>query len=303
MEQEYAARGYQAVPEQLVKVQAESPFRKSDPTIRGENDSDPVMEPEANGNFILNAFGGWRWRVGGQWATWEVEAPADGLFELAFKQGNWFQADFPAVRQLEIDGSVPFREMEEVKFQYCRCWQLEPLSDDNGKPYLFYLTKGRHTISLGNRLGQGARRHSRHGRDLREISRIARQVILITGPNPDPNVDWELHKQIPDLLPRLIAMADRLGHEADRLQEWSDGRPAAAAAMRQAGAQFRSMTTKPRTIPQRLEDFFRSQQTLGTMALSLQNTPMMLDYLTIHSPGHQMPRANGPSRPEPGRPL
>ena len=52
-----------------------------------------------------------------------------------------------------IDGKIPFSELSEVEFMYDTSWNMMTLSDSDGNPYKFPLTK-KHTIRLEVTLGK-----------------------------------------------------------------------------------------------------------------------------------------------------
>ena len=90
---------------------------------------------------------------------------------------------------------------------------MRPDQDATKKPYLFYLSAGQHTLSMGVTLGFMAQTMRVLNDDLVDMSTLTRQMLMITGPKPDPNMEWELADQIPDLIPRLKAGALAIDQE------------------------------------------------------------------------------------------
>lgn len=71
-------------------------------------------------------------------------------------------------RQVEVDGTVPFQEMELAAFPQTgnQAYETSFFADENGENYRFYLTAGRHTLALTARDGadpRGIRRASESG--------------------------------------------------------------------------------------------------------------------------------------------
>jgi ABC-type glycerol-3-phosphate transport system substrate-binding protein len=286
----YEERGYQPTRGVVVVVEGEDAEFKSTPTLTRNYSPNPSANPPAEGNFRLNVFGGWRWRRAGERASWRFTVPEDGLYKIGIKvwQGNW--SHMPVYRSLTVDGEYPFDEMREVKFPYNWSWRLDTLSDPGtGEPYLFYLTAGEHTLEMKSVVGPAAETVRVVDGITREMSDLARHVILLTGSEPDPQMEWDMEKEIPDLVPRLLAMAEALEGEAARLTEIAGFRPNSANTLLEAASQLRSMAARPDTVPNRLLQLSETQSMLGYWALDLQEGELELDSIVIASPDAEMP--------------
>jgi ABC-type glycerol-3-phosphate transport system substrate-binding protein len=289
---QYRQRGLRAAAGKTAMVfQAEAPSSKSDPTIRAEVGFDPLDEPAANGRNRLNEFGGWRWRNGGRWIEWTIEVPADGLYQLGFRAWQGFDNSLPVFRKIEIDGRVPFHEFLDVPFPFDQQWQLFRPSTPSGEPYLVFLAKGRHTLRLTPEIGPLRDTLWAIDDTTQEMSNLAREVTLITGPDPDPYRQWDLAERIPDLVPRLQRMADRLDAETRRLEAIAGYRPNAASTLAIASDQLRSLARDPDSMPRRLGDFLGTETSLGYWLLGLRNQPLVLDYIWVAEPSAPPPRA------------
>lgn len=69
-----------------IKIQGEDAVYKSESTIYPVSDrTSPLTEPYHASKIRMNTIGGSNWNQVGQWATWEVTVPKDGLYEIAVK--------------------------------------------------------------------------------------------------------------------------------------------------------------------------------------------------------------------------
>ena len=102
-------------------------------------------------------------------------------------------------RWLKIDGVTPFEEARSLNFAYKSGWQRKFFTDSNNNPYLFYLEKGNHTISLSVTLGEMSVFYERLEKIVSALGDKYLEIAMITGETPDSNRDYELFKQIPDL--------------------------------------------------------------------------------------------------------
>lgn len=98
------------------------------------------------------AFGGQvlsYWDDHGTWAEWEIEVPAAGVYALSFRYAAVADTD----RRLEIDGRVPAGLPGSIRFPPTGgygLFDMHTLADGEGRPRLFELAEGRHTLRLTN---------------------------------------------------------------------------------------------------------------------------------------------------------
>ncbi|MDQ0060156.1 extracellular solute-binding protein [Paenibacillus harenae] len=290
---EYEKQGYKKVEGRLIKAQAELSTLKSDPTLKRIEDREPATEPFKKDSIVLNTFGGASWRTGGQWAEWEIDVPESGLYELGARYGQWFLNGMPVQRSIKIDGKLPFKEMEGMSFPYKAEWQIKQFGATEEEPYLVYLEKGKHTIRMEVQVGALGRMLETVTDTTRKMSLIGREVIQVTGTNPDPNGDWRLEQNITNLVPRLQLMAKRFddtikGLYALGVQEGSSE----VSTLYEARDVILSMAEETTTIPARIGQFNDLQASLGTWVNGLSKQSLLLDYLIIKSSDQAWPKAD-----------
>jgi len=290
---EYQTAGYQPVADTQVTVQAEDATYKSTPTLTRNYSPNPSAYPPSEGSFRLNVFGGWRWRRPSEWATWRFTVPQTGLYKIGVKfwHGDWTK--MPVFRSIKIDEQYPFDELRDYPFPYNWNWQVETLSaPKTDEPYLFYLTAGEHVIEMRSVVGPTAETVRVVEAVTRDMSDLARRVILLTGSEPDPNMEWDMEKEIPDLVPQLLTMAGQLERQAANLTEIAGHKPTSADTLLEVASQLRNMAEKPDTIPNRLLQLSETQSMLGYWALDLQEGEFEVDSILLDSPDAQMPPGN-----------
>src|SRR5690606_24813784 len=169
---------------------------KSDPTLYPINDrSSPNTKPYHPSKIRLNTIGGYRWNIPGQWISWKVDIPETGLYKIAFKvRQNMVRGSF-SNRRLTIDGKVPFKEVENLKFKYKNDWNMYAIGDDE-EAYLFYLEEGEHELRLEVILGDLAEILRVVEDSLYKLNEAYRKIIMLTTPNPDPYRDYDLEAEM-----------------------------------------------------------------------------------------------------------
>ncbi len=275
-----------------VKVQGEDALYRSHSTLFAISDAgDPTMEPYHPAQIRLNSIGGWRFNQPGQWITWEFTVPTSGLYTIAFKAKQNLRRGIPSNRRVLIDGKVPFAELDAVEFGYSTRYRMHVLGDQD-EPYLFYLSEGRHEITLEVVLGEQAALVQAVEASLYELNRIYRRVIMVISPDPDPLRDYQLPERIPEVLEDMAKQAALLHELADQLEGSTQERGGHMLTVRNLALQLESMAQNPESIQLRLEEYRDNLSALGTWILQTVEQPLQIDYLLVSSPDADLPEAS-----------
>jgi ABC-type glycerol-3-phosphate transport system substrate-binding protein len=293
VKKEYDSNGYRPTSGHLIIKQAEEAVLKSSPTIRRIEDREPSTQPFKVGVTLLNAMGGFQWRSGGQWIEWEVDIPESGLYEIGARFGNWLMNGISVQRTVYIDGKIPFRELNAVTFPYSNNWQVGPLG--GGEPYLFYLEKGTHRIRMEVQMGAMGEVTELVQSVSRKLSLLSREVLLVTGVDPDPNRQWRLENHIPNLVPRLHLMVRDLDSAIQQLIDLGVPEDSTQlSALIQARDQIYDISQNTETIPARIKQVSDTQSSLGQWVNNMSQQGLFLDFLIVKSPDVAWPRALTP---------
>ena len=282
---EYEANGYAPVSDDVrVKFQGEDSLWRSENVIRRESDADPRTEPRSGANRALNTVGGWRWRLGNAAVTWEFEVPETGLYALHVKVAQAQDPGMPSYRQIMIDGEIPFEEMCLYAFPYDKNWYGETLHDENGEPYMFYLEEGVHTLTMTVKLGPIGEIMMRTEADTAYLSAMTREIVKITGTEPDYNYEYDLYRTMPGLADQLRYLSGRLQETADILAAISNETTSMESNYRQIIDQLEFFAEDVDRIPRALGDLDNAQSNLGTYISSMEKCPMSVDYIILTAP-------------------
>lgn len=285
---EYQANGYQAVDVEKITFQAESEaIEKNDITLRRDNNGDPLVQPASSRNRIMNVIGGNRWRQGNQSITWEFEVPKDGLYKMAVYAIQNYNDGLPTFRQIAIDGEVPFDELLEYKFDYDTSWGLETFGDEEGNPYLFYLTAGTHTITMTVKFGPIGDILESIQTDIEVLSEMLLNINLLAGSDPDPNYDYGFFTKIPNLKAQMEYLVESMDAKYEMISGLAAKRPAMANNFLTIQTQLQEMLDDPFTIAKKVADLTQSQKSLSEWYLSLQSGPIVLDRFEVGSPNEE----------------
>ncbi len=288
----YQAAGYTETSGQLIKVQGEDAVYKSSPTLYPITDrSSPSTEPYDVSKIRMNTIGGNNWRVPGQWIAWRIDVPEDGLYRISIKNRQELLRGIYSTRSLWIDGEIPFQEMTQIPFYYDSDWQMNVLGDGE-KPYLFYLTKGSHELKLEVSLGAIAPLIRQVEASVLEINAMYRKILMITGNVPDPYRDYQLDKQIPDMVTVFKQQSDILYKVSEELVRLTGEKSDKTATLNKTAYQLADLAKKPETVQKRLAQFKINVGSVGAWILQVREQPLEIDYLSVASPDVKLPKAN-----------
>ena len=288
----YQEKGYKETKDKLIKIQGEDAVLKSSPSFYPINDrTSPTIEPYHVWQKRLNAIGGNHWKRPGQWIMWEFDVEEDGLYELGIKFKQNFVRGSNVIRKLYIDDKIPFKETKTILFKHDSTWQIY-LPGTQEEPYLFYLTKGKHTLTLEVTMGEMSDIVRTVRSSINELNILYRKIIMITGTSPDIYRDYRLENQIPDIENILVYQSEMLNKVADDMDKMIGSTSDRTTILRTTAYQLIDISKNPETVSRRLEQFKDNIMSLGTWLLQVNEAPLVIDYLFLKSPNTETPKAN-----------
>ncbi len=296
--EEYAAAndaaGYTAADVDTIKIQGEEASYKSDSTLYPVTDrSSAITEPQDAAKTRLNTIGGSNWRVCGQWISWEITVPEDGLYEIDIRYRQNVNQGVTVVRSLAIDGEVPFAEAKELKFYYKNAWQMTALGGDDGA-YQFYLTAGTHTITLTAALDSELSEILRMTDDaVAQLNTAYRQLLMVIGSSPDTFRDYQLEEKTPEALEILAEQYEVMLQLSEMIDAYSAGsKGSQTATIDNLVNQLKIMTENPKRIAKQWSAFKDNIVALSSWELSMKEQPLQIDYILVNTPGADLPDAS-----------
>lgn len=274
----YADRPDEAIDSRV--WQAERYLEKNSAQIYSSSDrTDAATIPNDPTCKRINVIGGANWKYAGQEISWEIDVPASGLYELAFRYRQNTNQGMTSYRMLLIDGKLPFEEADSLAFDYALDWTVQ--SAGGNKPYRLYLEEGQHTVTL--RVAPGA--FSGILRDVRKVildmTQLYRSIVMITGNEPDIYRDYSLEKQIPGLKGGLEDIAQRLEGILGEITSLTGTRGTMASGLDETLAFIRQLLQAMYQIPERVSRFSSCIEGMGSLLLQLSEQPLELDCLAI----------------------
>ncbi len=303
VEKEYEKLGYKAPSDDaVIKIQAEYSSATSDQAIYAVNDrTSAINEPQDAAIVYLNTIGGTKWQSNAQWIEWEIEVEEDGLYEIVTRFKQEAMAGMYVTRKLYIDGEVPFKEAENLPFNYDSAWQTQALGatvvDEKGEksisPYKFYLEKGTHIIRLEVVLGDMAGILRQVSELMTRINNYYLKILMITGTNPDEYRDYGFSTHIPDVMKGLVASADELYTVSANLEEVTGQKGEDSVLLDKIALILDRMGNDDDEVAPNLAVLKDNIGQLGSWISSTRSQPLTLDYIQIvPAENVELPKAN-----------
>ena len=243
--------------------------------------SSAVTYPYSVTKQVLNMIGGENWKMPGQWIEWEFDAPADGYYEITLKARQNYNRGFVSCRSLYINGEIPFEEVSAIEFAFSSDWKMQTLANDKGEPYKFYFKKGKNSIRLEVTLGKMGDILNRMNDSVFRMNAMYRQILVLTGTQPDENRDYNLQDKYPGVVAGMGDEYKVLYKLIDDLVEYTGEKGSQVTACLTLADQLEKFNKDAAKIPKNLVVFKNNVSSLGSAILTLRDAQLDIDYIVI----------------------
>ena len=279
-------------------IQAESFKYKNDVEIKASYYKDPGMTPAAYKNTVLNMVDGSSSSRGGTGYTYEFEVNESGLYSIAFKYLQNSLKGLNAMKNIYIDGKIPFSELAGYAFPETQKWRNLTLSDAKGKPFMFYLEAGMtHTITIETSLVK----YNDYIQELYSvmdgINSLGLLIASITGSSSNAYNDWNIVKYIPNLVEMLKSFASRVDAVYDAINALNPESKEASEiqTLHNASKLLKKLCTRPNRIHLKLNQLNSGSgsayQLIGNAIGTLLSEPMNIDCMYLYDGVSKLPKA------------
>lgn len=269
-----------------IMLEAENPTLKSDQSLIAETDrSGPDTthgENEKNSPYKLklNTLSGENFKYINQWVSYDFTVETAGFYKIAMRVNQNLTDGLFSSRRILIDGEQPFEEAGGIEFPHNDSWYIKTLGDS--EPFLFYLEKGKHTLTLEVTAGAVAELNIELNDELSQLNDIYKQIFMVTGSSPDKYMDYDLKNQIPTLIDSFSDVSQKLSASLDKLIEISGGRKGTGfSVMDSLIIQLEGFIENPDTIEDKLSSFKDNVSAFGSWVISLNEQPLAVDSIQI----------------------
>ena len=265
---------------QNILIEGESATEKSEKSFVGKAERSSVnVSPSSVFVDKINYIGSSNWSHPGNSISWQFNVNADGYYSLAMNYKQSYVLNGNAYRCLYIDDAVPFNEAKHIPFSYNTEWQAVTIGE-KGEPYLFYLKKGEHKLTLSVTLGEMSSISQSLSEQVEILGSIYRKMVMIMGKNPDLNRDYDLFKNIKDLDKTLENSKEVLnaliGSICRLTGKRSDSNTVIISGMMDT---VKKMLENPYSTQLYMSDFYDNYCSLGAILSDLTSMPLDIDWI------------------------
>ncbi len=269
-----------------VTVQAEETYYKNNITLYATTDkSDPSVTPADAAYARLNTIGQANWSTNGDELVWKFNVKKAGLYKLTMRAHQNFNAGMKSYRTLKVNGEVPFKEAEIIKFEYKQNWYMLTLGNqkegEEHKDYYIYLNEGDNLISLTCNTGEMSEVLRNIQQAVLDLNDIYRQIISVTSTQPDIYRDYSLEQQIPTLEDDLWAAKKFIDKTAKIIYNLTGTDGSQASSVNYVSQILGDLAADPYVIPERLSRLKDGIETLGSLITTISKLALELDYIAI----------------------
>ncbi|MGN0507037.1 MAG: extracellular solute-binding protein [Lachnospiraceae bacterium] len=257
-----------------------------------KNYSDANNMPYHPYHIIYNTIGGDSFKTSGDFITWEVEVPEEGLYELTFKGRQSENRGVTSYRRMYINGEVPYAEMNTLSFDYSSDMKNYTVSDEEGNPYLFYLKKGSNTITLEVVLGEFGGVLTEIEESMYNLNQLYLKTIQLTGQVPSQYIDYEVAKKVPNFVETLAFESERLMNACNEMVRITGEKGENTALLEKMAIEAKELSEDPESVIKELNQWKSNIAALGTWIVTISEMPLELDCIILSAEDAELPNAN-----------
>jgi ABC-type glycerol-3-phosphate transport system substrate-binding protein len=268
-------------------LEAEMPSYKNDTSVRPASSRNLTVTPYDTYCLLLNTLGGDNWIRSGSAVYYEFDVPEDGLYAISLRAMQNTRSNFTVFRRITVNGEVPFEQFNAVPFPYSPDWV--DITPGGETPYRIFLRQGVNVLGIEATNAPYLPAIETIQEALLDINTLALEIRRLTGNQRDIYREWVISNYIPDIQERLNTIAQNLIDDKDTLLaiDRSSASPE-ILTYQMAIDNLLFLAADPDQIPIYMSRFSEgtgsAAQLLGSLLPLLQNQPLALDKIIIHSP-------------------
>jgi ABC-type glycerol-3-phosphate transport system substrate-binding protein len=245
--------------------------------VRNTYDMDPAHPVKQR----YNAVG--VWDKAGQAVEYNFNVSTAGYYKVGIRARQNELRGLASNRRIYIDGVVPNKAYDQVKFEYSTDFVTVTAVDDNGEAAYVYLEPGKHTITLEAVPGEIGNVMRYLDGAVYDINQYYMDILMITGPNPDQYTDYNVHIEIPELIPEFERLRDELLKQMAEVERIAGTKGTTATALERMAQVLNNCVKGPRRIPNSIRNTALKSGVSATSAWMRENRaqPLRVDYIEI----------------------
>lgn len=276
-----------STPSTLYRIEGEAATYKSSSTLYpGYDNNYYTVSPSDPVKMVYNTIGGANWDQAGSTITWEIPADAlsgDGWYKIGIKARQDVMRGFYSNRRVLVDGSLQNDAFSQVKFYYDTDWSLTTVKNGDEDAYVYLKAGEPHTLTLEAMPGEIGDSMRKLESVVTDLNTCYKQILMITGPNPDKYNDYYVEESIPTLIPDFMRLSRELKEAQSGIEELSGTLGSEAAALQRMYVILDKCIDKPSRIPNYVSQIKDNISTISTFICDYRDQPLEIDYIELAS--------------------
>lgn len=276
-----------ATPSTLYRIEGEAAVYKSSSTLYpGYDNNSYTVSPSDPVKMVYNTIGGANWDQAGSAITWEIPADAlagDGWYKIGIKAKQDVMRGFYSNRRVLVDGKLQNDAFGQVKFYYDTDWSLTPVKAGDDYAYVYLKAGQPHTLTLEAMPGEIGESMRKLERVVTDLNTCYKQILMITGPNPDKYNDYYVEESVPTLIGDFKRLSQELKDAQNGIEQLSGSLGSEAAALQRMYVILDKCVEKPTRIPNYVTQIKDNISTISTFICDYRDQPLEIDYLELAS--------------------
>lgn len=279
-------------PSDIFRIEGENAVYKSDSTLYPTYDNTSyIVYPSDPRKVVYNTLGAGNWKKALQSVTWVIpkeNIPADGWYKIGIRSRQDMMRGFYSNRRIRIDGEVPCKELDQVRFFYDNDWNVVSPQTDSGEDVYVFLTAGSdHTFTMECVPGEIGDSLRKLDGVVADLNKYYRKVLMITGPSPDQYTDYYVHEKIPELVGNFRRLSQELKDIQSEIEKLSGTSGSEASALENMAVILDKCTEKPLRIPSYLQQIKDSIASVSAWMRDYRDQPLEVDFIEFASPDRE----------------
>ena len=269
----------------LISIEGENAYLKTGSSLVPKSDSTSAsLSPADSAVEKINYIGSTNWEAPGETLIWKFTVEESGLYSLGYRYRQNYVLNGISYRSLKIDGETPFKEASAMAFKYAPNWQYDVFSDEENKPYMFYLEKGEHELSMSVTMGPMAEINYDLLNVTSTLGSLYRKIVMITGENPDSNRDYDLFGQISGMEETLTKSVDTLKSIADRITAITGNKSDSnVSVIKNMAAVLQRMLDKPYFATDYKSDYYNNYCSMSSIVYEMRKMALDIDEFILYT--------------------
>jgi len=276
-----------STPSRLFRIEGEDADYRSGAMLYPTYDNNNyLVSPSDPRKVVYNTIGSGNWNKALQKITWNIPKELignDGWYKIGIKSRQKQMRGLYSNRRIYIDGKVPCKEMEQVKFYYNSEWNVVSPETDDGYVYVYLDASTDHTITMEAVPGEIGDSMRKLEKVVSELNTYYRKVLMLTGPAPDKYTDYYVHEKIPGLIEEFERLSGELKDIQDEIEDLSGSAGSEAAVLQRMTVVLDKCVDKPLKIPSYLGQIKDNITAISAWMRDYRDQPLEVDYIEFAS--------------------